>query len=135
MQDLADAAIHAADLEQREGDGQSPGPDQPADANARAGDAVEPFEAGLAREDRVTPELALDHGLDGAADEHDPESGVADLRAERGGGDELAGSDDRRREHDAGPDTPQRGDERRRRGLDGAARQRVGILGRRRVNG
>ena len=96
---------------------------------------VEAREAGLAREDRVTSELALDHGLDGAADEHDPERGVADLRAERRGGDELAGSDDRRREHDTGPDPPQRGDERRRRGLDGAARQGVGILGRSRVNG
>ena len=91
------------------------------DAGARARHAVEPFEAGLAGEDRVASELRLHDRLDRAAHEHDPQRRVADLRAERRRGDELARSDDRRGEDDARADAPERLERRSRRCLDRAA--------------
>ena len=75
---------------------------------ARARHAVEPLEPGVAGRNRVAAELALHDRLDRAADEDDPQRREPDLRAERGGRDQLARADDRGREHHAGTDAAQR---------------------------
>ena len=72
VQDLGDAPEHPADLQERQQHRQQPAGDQPVHPAARAGDARardagERLEAGLAGGDGVAPELALDDGLDGAA--------------------------------------------------------------------
>ena len=127
VQDLRHAPVHAADLQHREEHGDRPRPDQPAHTEARSRHAVEPLEAGVAGGDRVAPELALDHGLDGAAHEDDPQRREADLRAERRRGDELARADDGRGQDHARADATKRREHRRRRRLDGVRGEDVGI--------
>jgi hypothetical protein len=51
---------------------------------------AEGFGTGLARCDDVPSELRLHRGFDDAAEDDDPHGDVADLGAERGGGDQLA---------------------------------------------
>ena len=76
---------------------------------------VEALEAGLAGRDRVPAQFRLDHRLDEAAQQDDPERGVADLGAERGRRDQLARADDRGRQDHARADPAQGAPERRRR--------------------
>ena len=129
VQDLRHTAVHAADLQQRQRDRDAPGPHQPADAEARAGHAVEPLEAGVSRGNGVAPQLRLDDRLDRAADQDDPQRGKADLRAQRRRRDQFAGSDDGGGEDHAGTDTPQRCGDRRRRRFDCVRREQVRIAG------
>ncbi len=82
------------------------------------GHTVEAFERRVAGRNRVAAELALHDRLDRAAEEDDPQDGVADLRAEGGGGDELAGADNGRGEHHARPDAGESGRQGCRRQLD-----------------
>ena len=124
---LGHAPVHAPDLEEREEHGGRPGPEDPADPEPRPGHAVERLETGLARRDRVAPQLRLDGRLDRAAQEHDPQRHVARLGAESRGGDQLPGPDDGGGEHHARAEPRERAPRRRRRLLDVLGPQRVGI--------
>jgi hypothetical protein len=107
---LRHAAEHRADLQERDEHHQRPGPDQPAHSgDAWSGHPVETLEARLAGRDRVAAELLLDDRLQQTGEEHHPERGEARLRAEGGGRDQLAGADDRSRQHHARTDLPERG--------------------------
>ena len=94
MHHLRDATEHSTDLRHRECDRDRPGPHHPTDAEPRARHVIHRLERRLAGRDGVPPHLGLDDRFDDAADEDDPERGIADLRTERGGGDELTGAHD-----------------------------------------
>ena len=127
VQHLRHPAIHAPDLQQRQRDRKRPGPHEPAHAGAGARHAVEPFERGVSRGNRVAAELALHHRLDCAAENDDPQHRKPDLCPEGRRGDELAGPDDRRRQHHPRPDASERARERSRRHFDRVRREDVGV--------
>ena len=103
--------------------------------NRGPGHVIHRLERRLAGGDGVPTHFGLNDGLDDAADEDDPERGIADLRTERGGGDELTGAHDRGGEHQARPDAAEDGAEGSRRIGDVARPKLVGISGRRRLGG
>ena len=116
----------------RAGHHQRPRPDQPVDApQPRSWQLVQRLEAGLAGRDRVAPQLALDHRLAEAAQDHDPQRRVADLRAERRGRNQLARADDRGGQHHAGADAAECREKADRRLFDRGRVERIRIARRR----
>ncbi len=73
VEHLRHAAVHPADLQQRQDDRHRPRPDEPSKDRPRSRHRVEPFQAGVAGRNRVAAEFGLDGGFDRAAQKNDPE--------------------------------------------------------------
>jgi hypothetical protein len=95
------AADDPAELQQLRQRQHGPQQVHPADPEDPRGDLGVAGERGLAGRDGPARKLDLDRHLHQGADDHQPEQHEPGLRTERGGGDQLAGPDDRGAEDEA----------------------------------
>ncbi len=113
VQHLRHAAEHRSDLEPGEDDHSGPEPDGPVDTGGPgSGHMFEALGSGFAGEDNIAAHFGLDGRLDDAAQDDDPHGDVANLRAQRGGGDQFAGAHDGRGKDHPGADAAEDAEER-----------------------